>query len=98
VNGVFSYLGVDPLGSALVALTASGSATASLLYGPWGGTRYSTGTMPTDYGFTGQHTDAATGLDDYNARYYDPTAKQFESADSVLAARPHDEKPRGRRL
>jgi RHS repeat-associated protein len=40
--------------------------------------------MPTDYGFTGQHSDAATGLDYYNARYYDPLAGQFTSADPVL--------------
>lgn len=37
--------------------------------------------MPTDRGFTGQHTDAVTGLDYYNARYYDPAIGQFSSAD-----------------
>jgi RHS repeat-associated protein len=41
--------------------------------------------MPTDYGFTGQHSDSNTGLDYYNARYYDPTAGQFSSADAVLS-------------
>jgi RHS repeat-associated protein len=90
VNGVFSYLASDGLGSALVALNASGSATASLLYAPYGGTRYSSGTMPTDYGFTGQHADAATGLDYYNARYYDPLAGQFASADSMLPGEGYD--------
>ena len=90
VNGVFSYLASDGLGSAMVALNASGSATASLLYAPYGGTRYSSGTMPTDYGFTGQHADNATGLDYYNARYYDPLAVQFTSADSVLPGGGYD--------
>ena len=51
---------------------------------PYGQIRYSNGTMPTDYGFTGQHADSTSGLDYYNARYYDPLARQFTSADTVL--------------
>lgn len=84
VNGTFSYLASDGLGSADVALNASGSATASVIYAPYGTARYSNGTMPTDYGFTGQHSDAVTGLDYYNSRYYDPIAAQFTSADTIL--------------
>ncbi len=80
----FSYLASDLLGSATVALNSSGTPTASQLYAPYGGTRYSNGTMPTDYGFTGQRADSATGLDYYSARYYDPTLGQFTSADTVL--------------
>jgi len=86
----FSYLAADGLGSANVALNASGSATASTLYAPYGGARYSSGTMPTDYGFTGQHSDAATGLDYYNARYYDPVAGQFTTADTMLPGNGYD--------
>jgi RHS repeat-associated protein len=41
--------------------------------------------MPTDYGYTGQHSDAATGIDYYVSRYYDPAAGQFTSADTVLS-------------
>jgi len=84
VNGAFSYLASDGLGSANVTLNGSGAATASMLYAPYGSARYSSGTMPTDYGFTGQHADSNTGLDYYNARYYDPTAGQFASADTAL--------------
>jgi RHS repeat-associated protein len=51
------------------------------LYGPYGTGRYSSGTMPGSYGFTGQRADSATGLDYYVARYYDPMAGQFISAD-----------------
>lgn len=40
--------------------------------------------MPTDYGFTGQHADVTSGLDYYGARYYDPVAGQFMSADSIM--------------
>jgi len=46
--------------------------------------RYSSGTMPGSYGFTGQRNDTATiGLDYDNARYYDPTIGQFASADGL---------------
>jgi RHS repeat-associated protein len=83
VNGAFSYLGSDGLGSAQVALDGSGTAQASVLYGPYGATRYASGTVPGSYGYTGQQADAATGLDYYQARYYDAVAGQFTSADSL---------------
>ncbi len=81
VNGTFSYLGNDVLGSVAVALNAAGQLTAAQLYGPYGNVRYSSGTMPTDIGFTGQRGDSATGLDYYGARYYDPVVGLFISAD-----------------
>ena len=84
VNGVFSYLGSDRLNSASVTLAATGTPTASQLYDPYGATRYSNGTMPTDIGFTGQKADAVTGLDYYVSRYYDPSVGQFISTDSAL--------------
>lgn len=90
VNGTFSYLATNALGSTSLALDASGNAEASTLYTPYGAVRYTSGSMPTDYGFTGQHSDAATGLDYYNARYYDPLAGQFTSADVALPAGGYD--------
>jgi RHS repeat-associated protein len=84
VNGTKSYLGADGLGSANVTLSSSGTATASQLFAPYGGLRYSSGTMPTSYGYTGQRADAASGLDYYASRYYDPLAGQFTSGDSLL--------------
>ncbi len=39
--------------------------------------------MGTNKGFTGQYNDSVTGLDYYNARYYDPVAGVFLSADVV---------------
>jgi hypothetical protein len=69
VNGVLSYLGADALGSIESATT--GSSQSYALFDPYGQVRYSSGSMPTDYGFTGQHGDSASGLDYYNARYYD---------------------------
>ncbi len=85
VNSTISYLLSDRLGSAEVALNSSGSATASTLFGPYGQARYTNGSMPGSCGYTGQRDDTAvTGLDYYNARYYDPTLGQFASADTML--------------
>jgi RHS repeat-associated protein len=83
VNGAISYLPSDGLGSVTVALSSTGTVQAAQLYSPYGAVRCSSGTMPTDYGYTGQRSDAATGLDYYGARYYDPAAAQFGSADTV---------------
>jgi RHS repeat-associated protein len=83
VNGVFSYLASDGLGSADVTLDSSGNLIASTLFAPYGGVRYAIGIASTDFGFTGQHADTSTGLDYYGARYYDPVAGQFTSADTV---------------
>jgi RHS repeat-associated protein len=85
VNGAISYLASDTLGSATVAFGSNGTATASVLYSPYGSVRYSAGTMPTSYGFTGQRQDAVSGLDYYGARYYDPVLGQFVSADTELS-------------
>jgi len=82
VNGVFSYLVQDSLKSVSIALNASGSVTATALYAPYGAVRYSSGTMPTSFGYTDQRLDGS-GLSYYHARYYDSSVGQFTSADSV---------------
>ena len=87
VNGTLSYLLSDGLGSVSEALSAStGAVTATQLYGPYGAVRSQSGSLPTSKGYTGQRSDAASsGLDYYGARYYDPVAGQFTSADTTLA-------------
>jgi RHS repeat-associated protein len=90
VNGVFSYLAVDGLGSTNVSFDANGNGQGAQLYAPYGQQRYSSGTVPTDYGFTGQHSDSLTGLDHFGARYYDPVAAQFTSADTELPGMGYD--------
>jgi RHS repeat-associated protein len=67
----------------VVVLNTSGALIGSQLYGPYGNSRSSSGTLPTSIGFTGQQTDSVTGLDYFNARYYDPVTGQFLSADVV---------------
>ena len=84
VGSTISYLASDGLGSVTAAFDGSGNLEAAQLYLPYGeGTRYSTGSMPTTRGYTGQRADATTGLYYYNARYYDPTTQQFTSPDSA---------------
>jgi RHS repeat-associated protein len=82
-TGTLSYLVGDHLGSTVETLNNAGAVTASQLYGPYGASRYANGSMVTDFGFTGQRADSTTGLDYYNARYYDPAPGQFISADTV---------------
>ena len=83
-DGVLSYLVPGSLGSVNLALYADGSTQSVQLYAPYGATRYSDGTTPTVYGFTGQRFDSTTGLMYYGARYYDPTSGRFISADSAV--------------
>ncbi len=77
-----TYDVTDAEGSVL--LTFSGSAVlGEQAYGPYGNQRYTKGTIGTDKGYTGQFQDALTGLDYYNARYYDPVVGVFLSVDTV---------------
>ena len=71
------YLMSDSLDSVSLAVDTQSNITAQQLYGPYGAVRYTSGTMPTAHGYTGQLADATTGLDYYGARYYDPTLGQF---------------------
>jgi RHS repeat-associated protein len=73
----------DGLSSTTVVVTSTG-VVAAQLFAPYGQGRWAGGTMPTSYAFTGQRADSTTGLDYYGARYYDPAAGTFISADTVL--------------
>jgi RHS repeat-associated protein len=82
-GGALSYLASDGLGSTSEALDGSGTVTFQQLYLPYGGIRYTSGAAPTAKAFTGQRWDSTDGLYYYGARYYDPSAHQFTSADTV---------------
>jgi RHS repeat-associated protein len=82
-DGVF-YLHPDHLGSTSLATTAAGAVHSRQGYYPYGETRYAAGTLPTDFGFTGQRNDATIGLYDYHARWYDPFIGRFISADTIV--------------
>jgi RHS repeat-associated protein len=72
------------LGSTSLATTAAGAVHSRQGYYPYGETRYAAGSLPTDFGFTGQRNDATIGLYDYHARWYDPALSRFISADPLV--------------
>ena len=76
-----TYYLTDPQGSVLTSFSQSG-VQGEQVYGPYGNQRYTAGTINTSKGYTGQIQDKLTGLDYYNARFYDPVVGQFLSPDS----------------
>ncbi|HZU65842.1 MAG TPA: RHS repeat-associated core domain-containing protein, partial [Ktedonobacteraceae bacterium] len=80
------FLLTDALGSILseISWSAGGaSVQGNQLFGPYGNGRYSAGSINTAKGFIGQYNDGLTGFDYFHARYYDPVAGVFLSADKV---------------
>lgn len=76
-SGTPTYLYQDHLGG-----TAAVDGGQSQRYYPYGATR--SGTVSTDYQFTGQKLDSGTGLYYYGARYYDAALGRFISADAIV--------------
>ena len=72
------------LGRTHITANSSGTELGKLLYRPWGETRFSTGTTPTTWRFTGQREDATIGLYFYNARYYDPYLNRWIQPDTIV--------------
>ena len=92
-DGTLSFLLADHLGSSSISTDASGNRTSELRYKAWGETRFSFGTMPTKYTFTGQYAytdDPSTpgsegfGLMYYGARWFDPSIGRFTSPDTIV--------------
>ncbi len=73
----------DDLSSVTVVVDYTG-VVAAQVFAPYGQVCWAGGTMPTSFAFTGQRADSTTGLDYYGARYYDPAAGTFISADTML--------------
>jgi RHS repeat-associated protein len=73
------------LGSTSVTYRLNDGQTIWQLYRPWGEVRYSSGSLPTQYQYTGQYTYATDfGLYFYNARWYDSQLGRFNQADSIV--------------
>ncbi|MGH9195954.1 MAG: RHS repeat-associated core domain-containing protein, partial [Acidimicrobiia bacterium] len=63
---------------------ATGSASGSVSYDPYGAITSSAGTL-SRIGYAGEYTDAETGFVYLRARYYDPGTGQFLSRDPIEA-------------
>ncbi|NUM49194.1 MAG: hypothetical protein HUU38_31220, partial [Anaerolineales bacterium] len=84
-NTSLTYIIGDHLGSTSTTYRADTGETAKQTYKPWGEVRWTSGTLPTDYTFTGQYSHTADfGLMYYVARWYDPALGRFAQADSIV--------------
>jgi RHS repeat-associated protein len=83
-DDVVYFIHADHLGSTSLTTDISGTVVAETRYLPYGEERWITGTLVTDFTFTGQRAEAGFRLMDYNARYYDPGLGRFISADTVV--------------
>ena len=78
------FLLTDHLGSVVAVADEAGALESEQRYLPFGLPRLSPGLGGTDFSFTGQLGLEATGLMDYNARWYAPSIGRFVSPDSVV--------------
>jgi RHS repeat-associated protein len=78
----------DHLGSTSITADSSGNRTGELRYKGWGEIRFTYGTTPTSYHFTGQRQESSLGGSDglyyYNARYYDPYLNRWIQPDTIV--------------
>ncbi len=82
--GVVYYLLTDHLGSTALTVDGNGAKVGELRYKAWGETRYTWGTFPTDYRYTGQRQEEGLELYRMGARWYDPALSRWLSADTLV--------------
>jgi RHS repeat-associated protein len=83
-DDVVYFIHSDHLGSTSLTTDITGTLVAETRYLPYGEERWITGTLVTDFTFTGQRAERGFALMDYNARYYDPRLGRFISPDSIV--------------
>ncbi|HPP62404.1 MAG TPA: RHS repeat-associated core domain-containing protein [Anaerolineales bacterium] len=83
-DGTLNFLLSDHIGSSSVTTNANGAKTASALYKAFGETRYTLGSLNTDYKFTGQREEASLGIYFFNARWFDGSLGRFLSPDTIV--------------
>jgi RHS repeat-associated protein len=83
-SGALKFLLGDHLGSTSITTDSNGVKGPEIRYYPWGGQRWSSGTTPTTFRYTGQRLESSIGLYFYNARWYDPAAGRFIQADTIV--------------
>jgi RHS repeat-associated protein len=83
-DGVARWLLSDHLGSTAKTVSSGGSTEGEQRYMPYGWQRYITGTLESDYRFTGQRLDDNFYLYFYGSRWYDPVVGRFIRPDSIV--------------
>ncbi len=72
------------LGSQSITTDNNGLNPKEIRYYPWGTERYTSGTTPTTFHFTGQRLESSLGLYYYGARWYDPALGRFVQAETIV--------------
>jgi RHS repeat-associated protein len=80
-NGTVTYLLADQQGSIRLLTDAAGTVTGTYTYTAYGAVTRHAGPASTALQFDGQYTDAETGYQYLQARYYDPATAQFLTVD-----------------
>ena len=78
------WLVSDHLGSTSVTANASGGLYGRLLYKAWGEQRWSSGTTPTTYRYTGQRSESSIKLYWIGSRWYDPELGRWIQPDVIV--------------
>ncbi len=79
----------DQLGSIRALTDGSGTVVASRDYDGYGNPTVTSGSVRTPFGYSGEYTDAESGLVYLRARYYDPLTQQFLTKDTMLTQLPY---------
>gem|GEM_PF-3855451 len=82
-DGTKTYVHNDHLGSSSVLTNSSGTVVENTTYDPWGEVK--AGGTQDKFQYTGQEKDSETGLNYYNARYYNSHIRRFTQPDDVIA-------------
>lgn len=85
--GETDYYHHDRLGSVRELTDSDGVVTSAFVYDAFGNVTQTSGTEPGNFGFTGEHFDADTGLVFLRNRFYDPQLGRFLSQDPASGAR-----------
>jgi RHS repeat-associated protein len=94
-SSTINYLLGDHLGSTAITANSSGVKSAEVRYNPWGTERYTSGTTPTTYRFTGQRKEDYIKLYWYGSRWLDPALGRFIQPDSIIPSIGEGSTPNG---
>ncbi len=78
------YIFGDHLGSTSITADIYGTNSIRQLYKAWGEVRYSSGSLPTKYQFTGQYSETYINLLWYGSRWFDPELGRWIQPDSIV--------------